>query len=298
MIKLIVICIGIYLLFVFFTKSIPLLVLKTKNVKIKNNIKSCFITEETDNYIFTYKSSINKYIFIFPGFASESLYLHRQCKYMYNLFGQTHNIIGLKYMTNYNSIDQLSSHLARVIATVIHNLSPSSNRTTTADRDAISYIDMDQIVDKISNYTIHVIGCSYGCSIAIDTFLKLQDKFGFPKLDSFTSYKSFNTFQRAIKHQNNIILKLLAKIYFNSNKFSYDNTNMMYLKTRKRYIVNHINDEIINKSAQFSYRFCKLNRIHLIYDTYMPSEFNSYFDYFFKCHIFFNTNIISSIIKD
>lgn len=244
----------------------------------------CFITEENEDYICICKPNIFKYIFFFPGFKSHSLSLHKNCKALYNKFSDTHNIIGIKYNTNYTSIDKLSSHLARVIITIIGRNHES--------------IDMQKLRKQFSKYTFHVIGYSYGASVAIDTVLKLQDKYLFPALSSFICYKSFNTLGRAIKHQNNTIIKLFANMctYLYSSEFSYDNTNIMYLKAKKRYIVNHTNDEIIDKDAQFSYKFCKLNRITLVYETFVPSSFDSYYDYFFKCHIYFNVDILAKII--
>ena len=308
MIKFISFIISIYISLYILNKCIPLIFLKTKTNNIKKYIKSCFITNETENYICTYKSNILKYIFLFPGLVSDSIYLHRNCKYLYDVFGQTHNIIVLKYNTNYHCISDLSTHLAKIIVTLLNQSSNQSSfvcqpRTcvsaaTTVGIGGASAIDMEKVKKEFTKYSIHVIGCSYGCSVAIDTFLKLQSKFGFPTLCSFTSYKSFNTFDRAIKYQKNIFCKILCKLYVNTKKFKFDNSKIIFLKSKKRYIVNHINDEIIHKRAQFATKFCRLNRIHLIYDTHIPYQFDSYYDYFFKCHTYFNIELIANIIKD
>lgn len=286
MIKLVICLIFFYLIYYIITTNIPRLVIKTKTHKIKNTIRSCFITSETDDYIFIHNNNVTKYIFLFPGLASHSISLHKHCKLVYVNLGQSYNIFGFKYNTYYNCIDTLSSHLARVI---VHALN--------SDKESI---DMRQFSKQLSQYTMHVLGYSYGCSVAIDTFLKLQDKYAFPCLQSFTSYKSFNTFTRAIKYQDSMIIRIFARLctYIYANNFSYDNTNIMYLKTKHRTIVNHISDELIHKNAQFSYKFCKLNRINLVYDTYTPSECDTYFDYFFKSHIYFNDTLIAKIIKE
>lgn len=285
MIKFLISISILYILYQLFVKCVPSIILKTKSVAIQNRFKFCFVTHESIDYISIYKKDLNNFIFIFPGFASDSLYLHKQCKLLFDKFGHIYNIIGLKYQTNYNRLSDLSEHIAKIILMILNSPQDTS-------------IDMHEISKR--RYTIHVIGCSYGCSVAISTFIKLQCKYGLSRINTFTSYKSYNTFERAIRYQDSTIVKLVAFIFSlnaHYNNFSYNNNNIRYVNAKNIYVVNHVNDEIINKNAQFSNYFCKLNNIHLIYDTHIPSKYDSYFEYFFKCHTYFNIDILSKIIK-
>lgn len=276
---LICICI-ISIIYIYIIYKMPLLVLKTKNNSINMEIKDCFITNETDDYISICKYTNKKYVFIFPGFVSNTIGLHNRCKLLYDKLNKSYNIVCIKYNQQYTSIDSLSTYIGNMIVSVFNLKKTNTN--------------------SLKYHEFHVIGCSYGASIAIDTFIKLQNNYNFPYLNTFTCHKSFNTFNRAIKSSNNYILKFISKScpYSQLTSFEYDNRYMLYLNVDKLYIVNHINDEIINKDAQFTREFCKNNNILLIYDTFIPIKYYSLLEYFFRCHAYMNMNIIASIIKN
>lgn len=263
----------------------PSLVLKTKeNIHRRIYPNLCV---ETQNYVSIFNESRKKFIFIFPGLMSDNLDLQKMCKVLYEEFNETYNIIGIKYIQNYDSIKNLCAHTVKVVLMSLYQNVPS--------------IDINNIRSQFKYCELHVIGKSYGCSIAIETFLQLQTKYGFPTLRSFICYKTFNTLTNVIKYSNNKIVDTCTRLFLPIiiNNYMYNNTRIIYIKTKSINIVSHFNDEIINKRAQFSYAFCKLNNINLFYDTDKPDSSTSvsYYDYFFGCHTHFNRKLIANIIR-
>jgi hypothetical protein len=293
--NIVIIVIIITITYIIFLNYIPSFILKTKKSKIHNNVSQCFITNESDDYISASNNSNIKFIFYFPGINSESLYLHKLCKSLYLNLNQNYNIIVFKYSKYYNSINELSTYLSSVF---INYFASFLNNNTNEN-----YSNVTSIINQIKNnknIQINVIGMSYGCSIAIDCFIKLQYMHDLPPINSFIAYKTFYSIKKAIQHQSNPFISFIIKFIMSSyiKDYYYNNSNIKYIKTFNKYSINHVNDEVINLDAQFNKLFCEKYNINLIYDTSDKSSCtNTYYDYFFGCHSFFNIDIINSILN-
>jgi hypothetical protein len=263
-------CIIIIILIYYFEKMTVSYLLKTKNMNISSNIKNCFISNEIDDYIYINNNS-SKLLILFPGINSDNINLHKIAKSFYFTFNNKYNIYIMKYNTCYTSIDDISTYLMYVLTNII-------------DFSNIKYNE------------INVIGLSYGCSIAIDTCIKLQSLNNI-KLNNFICYKTFNNLNKVIKYQNNFFMKLFIKLFFSLSFGNYNYSNKQILNIKSNYIcfVNHPYDEIIPIEAQFNNKFCKKYNIDLIYDTYNNDK-KTYFNKLFGNHVFLNMEIINNLM--
>lgn len=264
---IILICLFIYFFEIFITTYF----FKTKNIKISPTITDCFISKELKNYIYTFNKS-DKLFFIFPGLYSDNLTLHNVAKIFYESFNNKYQIFVFKYNNCFTSIDSISTHLMYIISTII---------------DTVKYNE------------INIIANSYGCSIAIDTIIKLQSLNKISKINKFICHKSFLDINSLIKYQNNIYKSLLVKLFITLSfgKYNYSNKQIINVKTNQIICINHPYDEVIPIEAQFNTNFCNKYNIKIIFDTYDNTR-TSLFYKLFGNHCYLNMELIKKIMQN
>lgn len=293
--NIIIIIIFIVILYSLLIYYIPTIIIKTKKSKIHKNVFKCFITEEHEDYITIANSKNKKFIFYFPGINSENLYLHTLCKSLYFNLSQEYNIIFFKYTQFYNSINELSTYISSVFINCLSNIFNTEVPS--------NYSNVTSVINTIKNnpqIQINIIGMSYGCSIAIDCILKLQYMHDLPPINNFIAYKTFYSVERVIKYQKNFFIRYFIKFIMSSfiKNYYYNNSNIKYIKSKNIYSINHINDEIVNINSQFDKKFCNKYNIHLMYDLGdNDKSTNTYYNYFFGCHSYFNHDLINTILN-
>lgn len=263
-------CIIIVSLIYYFETITVSYILKTKNINISSKISNCFLSNEIDDYIYIYNNDSNKLLIFFPGLNSDNINLHRIAKLFYSTFNNTYNIYIMKYNTCYTSIDSISTHLMYILSNIINKQNE-----------------------------VNIIGNSYGCSIAIDTCIKLQSLNKIGTINRFICYKSFSNINKLIKYQNNFFMTLFIKLFFSLSFGNYNYSNKQILNIKSNYVacINHPYDEVIPIEAQFNNKFCKKYNINLLFDTYNNDK-KTFFNKLFGNHCYLNMEMITNIMNN
>lgn len=242
------------------------LILKTKNTRIPERIYGCLISKETSDYISIDDDEDSGVLFVFPGLNSESTHLHEICQDLYIKCKKS--VFIFKYNSCYKTVQDISTYL-------------------------ISIIPSKYLLSK----NINVIGISYGCSIAIDTCLKLQENNLIDKIDVFICHKTFTDIRIVFKYQSTWILKVLSKMimWLSINDYVYSNRKVLELDVDKIVCINHTEDEVIPAKARFSSKFCNDNDILLIEDK-IDHKYGNLFNRYFGNHSYFCIDMIKDTI--